>query len=43
MPKRARRDEILAGLKKHPKVTRFVVIDDQDDELDKLPLFHSSP
>ena len=43
MPKRPRRDEILAGLKKHPKVTRFVVIDDQDDELDKLPLFHSAP
>lgn len=23
----------------HPKVKRFVVIDDEDDELDQLPLF----
>ena len=28
LPKRPRRDEILAWLKKHPRVTRFVVIDD---------------
>jgi KaiC/GvpD/RAD55 family RecA-like ATPase len=39
MPKRPRRDEILAWLKKHPKVSRFAVIDDEDDELDELPLF----
>ena len=43
MPKRPRRDEILAWLKKHPRVTRFVVIDDEDDELDELPLFQPSP
>jgi hypothetical protein len=42
MPRRPRRDEILAWLKKHPKVTRFAVIDDDDDELDELPLFQPS-
>src|SRR5436190_2364203 len=43
MPKRPRRDEVLAWLKRHPKVKRFVVIDDEDDELDQLPLFQPSP
>jgi hypothetical protein len=42
MPNRPRRDEIRAWLKKHPKVTRFAVIDDEDDELDELPLFQPS-
>jgi hypothetical protein len=42
MPHRPRRDEILAWLKKHPKVVRFAVIDDDDDELDELPLFQPS-
>ena len=42
MPKRPRRDEICAWIKKHPKVTRFAVIDDEDDELDDLPLFQPS-
>ena len=42
LPKRPRRDEIRAWLKKHPKVTRFAVIDDEDDELDELPLFQPS-
>lgn len=42
-PKRPRCDEILAWLKAHPKVTRFVVIDDDDDQLDALPLFQPSP
>jgi HAD domain in Swiss Army Knife RNA repair proteins len=42
MPKRPRRDEILAWLKKHPRMTHFVVIDDEDDELDELPLFQPS-
>jgi hypothetical protein len=42
MPKRPRRDEIYAWLKKHPKVTRFAVIDDEDDQLDELPLFQPS-
>lgn len=42
MPKRPRRDEILEWLKRHPDVERFVVIDDEDDELDQLPLFQPS-
>jgi hypothetical protein len=42
MPKRPRHDEIRAWLKKHPQVTRFVVIDDEDDGLDDLPLFQPS-
>jgi HAD domain in Swiss Army Knife RNA repair proteins len=43
IPRRPRRDEILAWLKKHPDVKRFAVIDDDDDELDDLPLFQPSP
>src|SRR5262249_58720113 len=39
MPDRPRRDEILARLKQHSDVERYVVIDDEDDELDELPLF----
>ena len=39
LPKRPRRDEILAWLGAHPEVKRFAVIDDEDDELDELPLF----
>jgi len=42
MPHRPRRDEVIAWLKSHPKVKRFVVIDDEDDELDELPLFQPS-
>ena len=42
MPKQPRCREILAWLKKHPNVDRFVVIDDEDDELDSLPLFQPS-
>lgn len=42
MPKRPRRDEMYTWLRKHPKVTRFAVIDDEDDELDELPLFQPS-
>jgi hypothetical protein len=42
MPKRPRRDEILAWLKAHPDTDRFAVIDDEDDELDELPLFQPS-
>jgi hypothetical protein len=42
MPKRPRRDEICAWLKKHQNVARFAVIDDEDDELDELPLFQPS-
>ena len=42
MPKRPRHDEIRAWLKKHPQVTRFVVIDNEDDGLDNLPFFQPS-
>jgi hypothetical protein len=41
-PRSPRRNEILGWLSKHPRVTRFVVIDDEDDELDDLPLFQPS-
>ena len=34
--------EILAWLKRHRRVTRFAVLDDEDDELDALPLFQPS-
>jgi hypothetical protein len=42
MPKRPRRDEVLTWLKQHPRVKRYAIIDDEDDELDKLPLFQPS-
>ena len=42
LPDQPRRDEILAWLGKRPDVDRFVVIDDEDDELDDLPLFQPS-
>jgi hypothetical protein len=41
-PRSPRRREITSWLADHPKVTRFVVIDDEDDELDDLPLFQPS-
>jgi hypothetical protein len=43
LPEQPRRDEILAWLTEHPEVTRFAVIDNDDDELDELPLFQPSP
>jgi hypothetical protein len=39
MPGRPRRDEILSWLSANPTVTRYAVLDDEDDELDDLPLF----
>ncbi len=42
MPKSPRCKEVLAWLSRHPKATRYVVIDDEDDELDGLPLFQPS-
>jgi hypothetical protein len=42
LPKKPRRDEITAWLRKHPKVDRYIIIDDEDDELDDLPLFQPS-
>jgi hypothetical protein len=41
-PKRSRGDEIRGWLRKHRDVDRYVVIDDDDDELDDLPLFQPS-
>jgi len=43
MPRRSRRDEIVSWLRQHPRVTRFAVLDDDDDELDELPLFQPNP
>ena len=42
MPRRPRRDEELAWLSDHPRVKRYAIIDDDDDELDDLPLFQQS-
>lgn len=42
MPDRPRCEEIRTWLKHHPRVTRYVVIDDEDDDLDELPLFQPS-
>jgi hypothetical protein len=39
LPEQPRRDEIRAWLAEHPEVERFAVLDDEDDELDELPLF----
>jgi hypothetical protein len=41
-PDQPRCQEILDWLGAHPEVERFVVIDDEDDELDPLPLFQPS-
>ena len=42
MPKRARRDEVPTWIAHHPNVSRCAIIDDEDDELDELPLFQPS-
>jgi hypothetical protein len=42
MPKSPRGKEMVKWLADHPKVTRFAIIDDEDDELDDLPLFQPS-
>jgi hypothetical protein len=39
LPKEPRRNEIFAWLRDHPGATRYAVLDDEDDELDDLPLF----
>jgi hypothetical protein len=41
-PKQPRCEEIRDWLRAHPEVDRFIVIDDEDDELDPLPLFQPS-
>ena len=42
MPKSPRRKEVLTWLLRHPAVRRYAIIDDEDDELDELPLFQPS-
>jgi hypothetical protein len=42
LPKRPRSEEILKWIAANPRVSRFAVIDDEDDELDDLPLFQPS-
>ncbi len=41
-PRSQRCKEMTAWLSAHPKVTRYAVIDDEDDGLDGLPLFQPS-
>jgi hypothetical protein len=41
-PRSPRCKEMTAWLSGHPTVTRYVVLDDEDDGLDKLPLFQPS-
>jgi hypothetical protein len=41
-PKSPRGKEILNWLSDHPDVTRFAIIDDEDDGLDDLPIFQPS-
>jgi hypothetical protein len=43
MPGRPRRDEILSWLSAHPEITRYAVLDDDNDGLEPLPLFQPSP
>ena len=42
MPDEPRCKEILTWIRNHPAVTRYAVIDDEDDELDGLPFFQPS-
>ena len=42
MPEASRCEEMLKWLSAHHEVTRYVVIDDQSDCLDELPLFQPS-
>jgi hypothetical protein len=42
MPGAPRCEELLTWLRQHPEVIRYVVLDDDDDCLDELPLFQPS-
>ena len=42
IPKAPRCEEMQSWLRHHPEVTRYVVLDDDDDCLDELPLFQPS-
>jgi hypothetical protein len=39
----SRGKEVKAWLAKHPHVKRFVIIDDDDDEYEQMPLFQPNP
>jgi hypothetical protein len=39
LPGAPRCEEVITWLRQHPDVTRYVVLDDDDDCLDELPLF----
>jgi HAD domain in Swiss Army Knife RNA repair proteins len=39
LPGAPRCEEVITWLRQHPEVTRYVVLDDDDDCLDELPLF----
>jgi HAD domain in Swiss Army Knife RNA repair proteins len=41
-PRSPRCKEILSWLADHPRATRYAIIDDEDDDLDDLPLFQPS-
>jgi HAD domain in Swiss Army Knife RNA repair proteins len=43
LPEQPRSKEILEWLRVHPEVDRYLVLDDEDDQLDDLPLFQPSP
>ena len=42
MPEAPRCEEMQSWLRQHPEVTRYAVLDDEDDCLDELPLFQPS-
>jgi HAD domain in Swiss Army Knife RNA repair proteins len=42
MPGAPRCEEIIVWLRNHPEVSRYVVLDDENDCLDELPLFQPS-
>jgi len=39
LPGAPRCEEVITWLRQHPEVTRYVVLDDDDDCLDEMPLF----
>ena len=41
-PGEPRSKEVLTWLTNHPEATRYAIIDDEDDDLDQLPLFQPS-
>ena len=42
MPGAPRWEEVVTWLRQHPEMTRYVILDDDDDCLDELPLFQPS-